>query len=300
LATGHQNINDEITTMARAIWKGAISFGLVHIPVALISATSSRGIDFNWLDSRSMDPVGYKRINKVTGKEVTQEHIVKGIEYEKGRYVVLSEEEIRSAHPLSTQTIDIFAFVGSEQIPLQNIDTPYYLAPDKRGGKVYALLRETLSKTDKVALARVVLHSRQHLAALMPLESAMVLVMLRWPAEVHSLDQLELGSEVTKPDLAKGELEMAKRLVEDMSADWTPEEYRDSFEDKIMALVEKKANEGKIEDVETVTGEEVRKTADVIDLTELLKRSLGGKGGGKAATKAKSTAQKKPTKRSSG
>ncbi|WP_448724012.1 non-homologous end joining protein Ku [Pseudomonas farris] len=290
--------------MARAIWKGAISFGLVHIPVALVSATSSRGIDFNWLDSRSMDPVGYKRINKVTGKEVTQEHIVKGVEYEKGRYVVLSEEEIRSAHPLSTQTIDIFAFVGSEQIPLQNIDTPYYLAPDKRGGKVYALLRETLSKTDKVALARVVLHSRQHLAALMPLESAMVLVMLRWPAEVRSLDQLELGSEVTKPDLAKGELEMAKRLVEDMSADWTPEEYRDSFEDKIMALVEKKANEGKIEDVETITGEEERKTADVIDLTELLKRSLGGKGGGKAASKpaskTKSTAEKKPTKRSSG
>ncbi|MGX0890127.1 DNA end-binding protein Ku [Pseudomonas sp. ADAK2 TE3594] len=287
-------------TMARAIWKGAISFGLVHIPVALVSATSSRGIDFNWLDSRSMDPVGYKRINKVTGKEVTQEHIVKGIEYEKGRYVVLSEEEIRSAHPLSTQTIDIFAFVGSEQIPLQNIDTPYYLAPDKRGGKVYALLRETLSKTDKVALARVVLHSRQHLAALMPLESAMVLVMLRWPAEVHSLDQLELGSEVTKPDLAKGELEMAKRLVEDMSADWTPEEYRDSFEDKIMALVEKKANEGKIEDVETVTGEEVRKTADVIDLTELLKRSLGGKGGGKGSAKAKTSADKKATKHSRG
>ncbi|MGF6488126.1 Ku protein [Pseudomonas frederiksbergensis] len=286
--------------MARAIWKGAISFGLVHIPVALVSATSSHGVDFDWLDSRSMDPVGYKRINKVTGKEITQEHIVKGVQYEKGRYVVLSEEEIRSAHPVSTQTIDIFAFVDSEQIPLQNIDTPYYLAPDKRGGKVYALLRETLSKTNKVALARVVLHTRQYLAALMPLESAMVLVKLRWPAEVRSLAQLELGSEVTKPDLAKGELDMAKRLVEDMSADWTPEEYRDSFEDKIMALVETKANEGKIETVETATGEEERKTADVIDLTELLKRSLGGKGGGKAATKAKSTAQKKPTKRSSG
>jgi DNA end-binding protein Ku len=122
--------------MARAIWKGAISFGLVHIPVALVSATSSHGVDFDWLDSRSMDPVGYKRVNKVTGKEVTKEHIVKGVQYEKGRYVVLSEEEIRSAHPLSTQTIDIFAFVDSKQIPLQNIDTPYYLAPDKRGGKV--------------------------------------------------------------------------------------------------------------------------------------------------------------------
>ncbi|CAN7479844.1 Ku protein [Pseudomonas sp. GL-B-26] len=286
--------------MARAIWKGAISFGLVHIPVALVSATSSHGVDFDWLDSRSMDPVGYKRVNKVTGKEVTKEHIVKGVQYEKGRYVILSEEEIKSAHPLSTQTIDIFSFVDSEQIPLQNIDTPYYLAPDKRGGKVYALLRETLSKTNKVALAHVVLHTRQHLAALMPLESAMVLVMLRWPAEVRSLDTLELGSEVTKPELAKGELDMAKRLVQDMSADWKPEDYRDSFEDKIMALVEKKANEGKIEDVETATGEEERKTADVIDLTELLKRSLGGKSTGKTKPAAKPAAQKKATKTSRG
>lgn len=290
--------------MARAIWKGAISFGLVHIPVALVSATSSQGVDFDWLDSRSMEPVGYKRVNKVTGKEVTKENIVKGVQYEKGRYVVLSEEEIKSAHPLSTQTIDIFSFVDADQIPLQNIDTPYYLAPDKRGGKVYALLRETLSKTNKVALAHVVLHTRQHLAALMPLDSAMVLVMLRWPAEVRSLDTLELGSEVTKPELAKGELDMAKRLVQDMSGDWSPDDYRDSFEDKIMALVEKKANEGKIEDVETATGEEERKTADVIDLTELLKRSLGGKVGGKASAKSKSAekpaAAKKATKRSSG
>lgn len=290
--------------MARAIWKGAISFGLVHIPVALVSATSSQGVDFDWLDSRSMDPVGYKRINKVTGKEVTKEHIVKGVQYAKGRYVVLSEEEIKSAHPLSTQTIDIFSFVDSDQIPLQNIDTPYYLAPDKRGGKVYALLRETLSKTNKVALAHVVLHTRQHLAALMPLESAMVLVMLRWPEEVRSLDTLELGSEVTEPKLAKGELDMAKRLVQDMSGDWSPEDYRDSFEDKIMSLVEKKANEGKIEDVETATGEEERKTADVIDLTELLKRSLGGKAAAKPAAKSKPAAKtataKKATKRSSG
>jgi len=274
--------------MARAIWKGAISFGLVHIPVALVSATSSRGVDFDWLDSRSMDPVGYKRVNKVTGKEVNREHIVKGVQYEKGRYVVLSEEEIRSAHPLSTQTIDIFSFVDGKQIPLQNIDTPYYLAPDKRGGKVYALLRETLSKTGKVALARVVLHTRQHLAALMPLESALVLVMLRWPAEVRSLDELALGSDVTRPELAKGERDMARRLVEDMSAEWTPDDYRDGFEDKIMALVDKKAREGRIEDVETAFGEEERKTADVIDLTELLKRSLGS---GKAATRPKTASK---------
>lgn len=279
--------------MPRAIWKGAISFGLVHIPVSLVSATSHQGVDFDWLDKRSMDPVGYKRINKTTGKEVTKENIVKGVAYEKGRYVVLSEDEIRSAHPKSTQTIEIIAFVASEQIPLQNIDTPYFLAPDKRGGKVYALLRETLKKTGKVALANVVLHTKQHLAALMPLESALVLVMLRWPAEVRRLDELELGSEVTKPSLAKGELDMAKRLVEDMSADWQPEEYRDSFQEKIMALVEKKAKAGKIEDVESQEGEDERKSADVIDLTELLKRSLAGK------PTAKKPAAKKSSKKAS-
>ena len=279
--------------MPRAIWKGAISFGLVHIPVSLVSATSSQGVDFDWLDKRSMDPVGYKRINKTTGKEVTKDNIVKGVAFEKGRYVVLSEDEIRSAHPKSTQTIEIIAFVASEQIPLQNIDTPYFLAPDKRGGKVYALLRETLKKTGKVALANVVLHTKQHLAALMPLESALVVVMLRWPAEVRGLDELELGSEVTKPSLAKGELDMAKRLVEDMSADWQPEEYRDSFQEKIMALVEKKAKAGKIEDVESQEGEDERKSADVIDLTELLKRSLAGK------PAAKKPAAKKSSKKAS-
>ncbi|NWE23745.1 Ku protein, partial [Pseudomonas sp. P7548] len=205
--------------------------------------------------------------------------------------VVLSEDEIRSAHPKSTQTIEIIAFVASDQIPLQNIDTPYFLAPDKRGGKVYALLRETLKKTQKVALANVVLHTKQHLAALMPLDSALVLVMLRWPAEVRSLDELELGSDVTKPKLAKGELDMAKRLVEDMSADWQPDEYRDSFQEKILALVAKKAKAGKIEDVETTQGSDERKSADVIDLTELLKRSLAGK-------PAKKPAAKKATKAS--
>jgi DNA end-binding protein Ku len=277
--------------MARAIWKGAISFGLVHIPVALVSATSSQGVDFDWLDKRTMDPVGYKRVNKVTGKEVTKDNIVKGVQYEKGRYVVLSEEEIRKAHPRSTQTIDIFGFLDSKAIPLQNIDTPYYLTPDKRGEKVYALLRETLADTHKVALANVVLHTRQHLAALMPLESAMVLVLLRWPAQVRTLDSLELTEAVTDVTLSKSERDMARRLVTDMSADWQPDDYTDTFQEKIKELVETKARAGKIEDVESTAGEEARKSADVIDLTELLKRSLSGKGGGARKTPAASKAK---------
>ncbi len=276
----------------RTLWKGAISFGLVHIPVGLVSATSQEGVDFDWLDKRTMDPVGYKRINKVTGKEVTKENIVKGVAFEKGRYVVISEEEIRAAHPDSTQTIDIFAFVDSAQIPLVNIDTPYYLAPQKRGEKVYALLRHTLVDTGKVALAHVVIRTTQHLAAVMPVDSALVLVLLRWPAEVRSLDTLELTEAVTKVTLSKSERDMAKRLVKDMSAHWQPDEYVDTFQDQIMQLVETKAREGKIESVETPGDADEQKSADVIDLTELLKRSLNSKKP-RAAESAKTAAPNK-------
>lgn len=277
--------------MARAIWKGAISFGLVHIPVSLSSAISSERIDFDWLDERSMEPVGYKRVNKVTGKEIAREHIVKGVEYQKGRYVVISEEEIRQARPAATQTIDIFSFVDSDEIPLQQFDTPYYLSPDRRGGKVYALLRETLESTGKVALAKVVLHTQQHLALLRPLEDAIVMITLRWPQEVRSLGSLELDSSVRESSLDKRELEMARRLVQDMSGHWTAEDYRNDFKDTIMSLVEEKASQGKIATVEAQDGEGGQKSADIIDLTELLKRSLAGR---KAPAK-KSPAAKKPT-----
>ncbi|WP_193072802.1 Ku protein [Pseudomonas sp. FME51] len=275
--------------MARAIWKGAISFGLVHIPVSLVSATRSGGIDFDWLDERTMDPVGYKRINKVTGKEVASEHIVKGVEFEKDRYVIISEDEIKAALPEATRTIDIFSFIDSAAIPLLNISKPYFLSPDRRGEKVYALLRETLLSTGKVALANVVVRTKQSLAALMPLDSALVLIMLRWPSEVRAVSHLDLKADVTDAKLTKKELDMAKRLVEDMEAEWEPDEYRNTFEDEIMALVEEKANAGEIQAVEAEEEDEERQTADVVDLTELLKRSLGG---GKATKGGKSGSRK--------
>ncbi|KPA94309.1 MULTISPECIES: Ku protein [Pseudomonas] len=275
--------------MARALWKGAISFGLVHIPVSLNTAVHAQGVDFDWLDKRSMDPVGYKRVNKVTGKEIEKDNIVKGVEYEKGRYVVISEEEIRQARPAATQTIDIFSFVEASEIPLQHFDTPYYLSPDQRGGKVYALLRETLHSTGKVALATVVLHTRQHLALLRPLDAALVLITLRWPDEVRGLDTLELDSSVTASKLDKREREMAKRLVEEMSGPWTPDDYHDAFRQTILDLVQEKASKGRIETVDK--GEEGgEKGADIIDLTELLKRSLAGGGG--ARTKKKPAAKR--------
>nr|WP_314487267.1 Ku protein [uncultured Pseudomonas sp.] len=286
--------------MARAIWKGAISFGLVHIPVSLNTAVRDERVDFDWLDKRSMDRVGYKRINKTTGKDIDKDNVVKGVEYEKGRYVVISEDEIRKARPEATQTIDIFSFVKASEIPLQHFDTPYYLSPDKRGGKVYALLRETLQSSGKVALATVVLHTRQHLALLRPLNDALVMITLRWPDEVRGLDTLELDQKVTKATLTKQERDMAKRLVEDMSGPWSPDEYHDAFRDTIMQLVREKARKGKLSATKKPKASGAGKGADILDLTELLKRSLAGKGTAKKTGEKKSSAsaEKKPAKRS--
>ncbi len=155
-------MTDAMTAAARVLWKGAISFGLVHIPVALYSATRDSGLDFDWLDKRTMDPVGYKRVNKKTGREIAREQIVKGIQYESGQYVVLSDAEISAAYPASTQTIEIETFVPSDAIPFVYLERPYYVAPINRGAKVYALLRETLKQTGRVGVARVVIQTKQH------------------------------------------------------------------------------------------------------------------------------------------
>ena len=271
--------------MPRTIWKGAVSFGLVHIPVALVPATTSQGIDFDWLDKRSVDRVGYKRINKTTGEDIESENVVKGVEFEKGHYVVLSDDEIKGAHPEATQTVDIVAFVDAKEISFLYISTPYYLTPDRRGEKVYALLRETLIQTGKVGIANVVLRNKQHLAVVMPLGKALVLNTLRWADEVRGVEYLEMKDEALNADLNKRELDMAKRLVEDMSEPWDPTQFKDTFQDQIMALVERKAREGKLEAVGGPEEAVDRRSADVLDLTELLKRSLAAKPG-KAPTKA--------------
>ena len=260
--------------MPRSIWKGAVSFALVNIPVSLVSATSSHGIDFDWLDKRSMDPVGYKRVNKNTGKEVSRENIVKGIEHEQGEYVVLSDEEIHNALPEATQTIDILAFVEASEISILHFEKPYFLSPEKHSEKVYILLRETLKRTGKVGVANVVMHTKQHLAVIMPLGDTLVLNTLRWANEVRSAE--DVGLEDLDAKVSKREIDMAERLVEDMTESWDPEQYPDTFEDNVMKLVERKVREGKLETLEAPEQEVPKRTADVIDLTELLKRSLRG------------------------
>ena len=260
--------------MPRSIWKGAVSFGLVHIPVSVVSATRQSGIDFDWLDERSLDPVGYKRINKTTGKEVPSEHIVKGVEHGKGKYVVLSEDEIHNALPEATRTIDILTFVEAREISILHFEKPYYLAPDKNGEKVYALLKDTLSAAGKVGVANLVMHSKQHLAVIMPLGNALVLNTLRWADEVRSAE--DVGLEGLDAKVTKKEVDMAQRLVADMTEQWDPDQYHDTFKDNVMALVERKLKDGKLEAV-AAEPEADDSGADVIDLTELLRRSLGGK-----------------------
>ena len=192
---------------------------------------------------------------------------------------VISDDEIKGAHPKATQTVDIVAFVDAKDISFLYIDTPYYLTPDRLGEKVYALLRETLIQTGKVGIANVVLRNKQHLAVVMPLGKALVMNTLRWADEVRGVEYLELKDEALDPDLAERELDMAKRLVEDMTEKWKPEQYKDTFQDQIMELVEKKAREGKLEAVGGPEEAMDRRSADVIDLTELLKRSLAAKPG---------------------
>ena len=272
---------------SRTLWKGAISFGLVHIPVALHTAATEQGIDFDWLDKRSMDPVGYKRINKRTGREIGQEHIVKGVEYEDGKYVLISPEEIEAVFPRTTQTIEIERFIDAREMPFVFLERPYYIAPINKSDKVYTLLRETLLATGKIGLAKVVISTKQHLAALVPSGPALVLNLLRWGDEVKTFDGLALPPAGAK-NVNAAELKMAKQLVAEMSGPWDPADFKDEFRLQVMQLVEKKAQAG---DSHTVVEPEeaAPQGGEVIDLTALLQRSLRG---GKAKSPAKSPARK--------
>lgn len=256
----------------RVVWKGAISFGLVNIPVALHTAVSESGVDFDWLDKRTMDRVGYKRINKTTGEEIEPENIVRAIAYDRQQYVVLTDEEIQSRLAQSTQTIEIESFVELADIPLVYYERPYYLSPAGQAGKAYSLLREILARTQRAGIARVVIHTKQHLAAIVPEESALVLVLLRWADQIRSAEDLALPAAT---DLSEKELAIAGQLVDTMSEPWQPEKFEDRFRAQVMALVEEKARTGHIEAVKgSESGPADAGVAQVIDLTELLRRSL--------------------------
>jgi DNA end-binding protein Ku len=265
--------------MPRALWKGAISFGLVHIPVSLYPATQSESLSFDMIDKRDFSPIGYRKVNKRTGEEVSSDNIVKGYEYEKGEYVVVTNEDFKQANVEATQTVDIVAFVDVASVAPYYYDTPYYLEPGKRGEKGYTLLREVLRRTGKIGIATVVIRSRQHLAALIPLERMLLMNTLRFPNEIRSMSDLNLP-EAGMNGLTEKEMAMAERLVEDMTEEWNPEQYKDTYTNDLIARIEARIKSGQTHTItpESKEAAEPRRGAEVIDLVSLLRRSLDKKG----------------------
>jgi DNA end-binding protein Ku len=267
--------------MARGLWKGAISFGLVNVPVELHSAKRRTSeLDMTMLDKRDLASVGYKRVNKATGKEVPWAEVVKGYEYRNDKYVVLSDEDFRRANPEAAKTVDIQAFVELADIAPQYFETPYYLIPGRRGEKAYALLRDTLKKAGKAGIATVMIRTKQYLAALIAQDELLVLNTLRY----H--DELKKASEFEIPDakVSAKEMDMAMRLVDDMADKWQPARYKDKFKDDLLKRIEEKVEAGQTEEItEPEKGAREPKSADVVDLMSLLKKSI----------------EKKPAKRAS-
>jgi DNA end-binding protein Ku len=267
-------------TSSRTSWKGAISFGLVHIPIALHSATQDIRPKMHMIDKKTNAPVGHKNYDKSTGKEVAQDDIVKGLETEKGHFVTLTKEEIQEALPKTTGTIGIEQFVKQANIPLAFYEKPYYVSPQAKGGKPYALLREVLKRTDRVGLGKIVLSNKQHLAIVAPHGDALVMLLLRWEAEVRDTAGLPIPGSAKAEGISDKEMKMAESLVMDLDAPWAPEQYHDEYVEKLDQLVEARKKAG---DVQTLTGiveDEIvpAQGADIVDLTELLRKSLRGGG----------------------
>ena len=281
--------------MSRVLWRGAIVFGLVHIPVDLYPGSKDNDLDFDWIDKRDNAPVGYQRINKTTGKEVAMSDIARGYAWEKGNYVILEDEDFKAANPKATQTVELLAFVDRTAIPPLFFEKPYRLAPGKRGEKGYALLRETLKRADKVGVAQVVIRNRQHLAVLMPMGDMLELIQMRYADEVLGAEAFDLPS-LKAAKVSEKEVELAERLVADMTEKWNPKQYRDTYRDDLMKRIEALATKGRTHLVKTPADEESKGGAKVIDLMAALKRSLDSKAGGGNRPPA---ARKRPLKRSS-
>ena len=286
--------------MPRAIWKGSISFGLVNIPVGLYTAESRDEISFNMLDRRTKSRIHFKRVNE-EGKEVAWEDIVKGYEFESGQYVILSDEDLKRAAPEATQTIDIVDFVDLDEISPLYFDKPYYLGPDKKAGRAYALLREVLRRTNKVGIAKVVIRTRQYLAAVVARgEDVLTLELLRYAHELRDPGELDVPS--GKQGVSERELEMAERLVEGMVEAWDPEKYKDDYRKDLMKMIEERVEAGELEASSKPAPKPERERSNVVDLMALLKRSVeeGGRkpaGGAKKAAPKKAAAKKPAAKK---
>jgi DNA end-binding protein Ku len=283
--------------MARAIWKGHISFGLVEIPVSLVKAEEPHEFDFSLVDRRDHAPIGYERINKSTGKPVAWDDIVRAHE-SGGELVLVSDEELAHANVEATRTIDILDFVDGAQIHPSYFERPYYLEPQrKQGAKAYTLLREALERSGKVGIATVVLRTRQHLAALTTRGPALVLVLLRFADELRPVERLDVPEEGDKAGLKPKELEMAEQLVDSMTSEWEPERYTDTFFRDVKKMLERKRRSGETEPLEVVEEERPKRGA-VVDLMPLLQQSMA-RGRDRAGTKRAAQSRRKKSTRTS-
>jgi DNA end-binding protein Ku len=288
--------------MARAMWKGSIAFGLVQIPVSLNGAEQADELSFHMLDKRDLSPIGYDRINKRTGKKVDWAHIVKGYEHAKGEYVVLTDEDFEAANIEATHTIDIDRVVDLNDVDPMFFERPYYVAPDKQGKKAYALLRDTLAKSGKVAIAKVVIRTRQHLAALVPRDDLLVLILLRFAHELKKPD-VEVPRDSKKLGITPKEREMAETLVHSLEGEWKPGAYKDEFRDDLLKLIHDRVDRGEVNSLPDQPKKKraAPKTAKVIDLMSLLAQSVEQKANSthtkrKRSAKATRPAAKKPRK----
>ena len=278
--------------MARAIWKGSISFGLVNIPIALYAATRREELRFRLLRKSDLSPVNYKRVAEKDGKEVAWDQIVKGYEYEKGKYVVLQEEDFQRVDLEATQTVDIQDFVDLEEIDPMYFYKPYYLEPQKGGDKAYALLRDALKDTDKVGVAKVVIKTRQYLAGVKPEDGVLVLELMHFADELADPEKLHVPK---KLEIGKREVDMAKSLIESMTTKWQPEKYKDDYREALMEVIEEKVEAGGKEIEEKP--KKTPKPTKVIDLVSVLQKSLEQTDAKKRTTAKSRGKRKQPAKK---
>ncbi|MGY1411134.1 MULTISPECIES: non-homologous end joining protein Ku [unclassified Luteimonas] len=286
--------------MARPIWTGNLSFGLLNVPVSLMSGARSNDLSFRMLDARDRKPIRFERVNADTGEEVPWKEIIKAFEYDKGSYVVIDKSDIAAASPETHESVEIEAFVDAEAIDIRYFEKPYVLVPGKKAEKGYVLLRETLRKAGKIGVARVVIRTREYLSAVMPLGDALVLMMMRYPQELVDPAEYKLPEGNTGDyRISPKELEMATQLVDSMATEWQPDAYRNEFRERLSEIIRKRIKDkGATTQVleEPATSEDA--TTNVVDFVALLQKSLGDnkRTPAKKATKKVAT-KKKPAKK---
>ena len=276
----------------RAIWKGSISFGLVNIPIALYPATRKEELSFRLLRRSDLSPVNYKRVAERDGKEVPWDEIVKGYEYEKGKYVVLKNEDFQRVDLEATQTVDIQDFVDQEEIDPMFFYKPYYLEPQKGGDKAYVLLRDALEKSKKVGIAKVVIKTRQYLAGVKADDGVLVLELMHFAEELADSGELHVPKKI---EPAKREINMARALIDSMSSKWNPEKYRDDYREALMEVIEEKVEAGGKEIEEKP--KKAPKPTKVIDLVSVLQKSLEQTGAKKKSTRKSRPKHRQPVKK---